>query len=84
MFTAAIIQIFYIVHVGILLLSVTCAYIADVNECEEENECDANAECQDTDGSYRCTCKSGFFGNGYKCTGASSNRAYNTTYPCVH
>ena len=42
----------------------------DVNECELEiDSCNSNADCMDTDGSYNCTCKLGFTGNGTACDG---------------
>lgn len=28
------------------------------------DNCDSNAECMDTEGSYNCSCVSGFVGNG--------------------
>ena len=28
------------------------------------DNCDSNAKCIDTEGSYNCSCNSGFFGNG--------------------
>ena len=31
--------------------------------------CDANAACTNTDGSYKCTCKNGYIGNGMFCSG---------------
>ena len=31
--------------------------------------CDANANCLNTGGSYRCSCKTGFTGNGKTCSG---------------
>ena len=45
--------------------------IADIDECSEKstNECDINANCMNTEGSYNCTCKIGFLGNGQNCTG---------------
>ena len=42
----------------------------DINECEAETaDCDDNAECINTEGSYDCTCKSGFTGNRTTCIG---------------
>ena len=43
---------------------------ADINECELETyPCHFNANCVDTDGSFNCTCREGFEGNGVNCTG---------------
>ncbi|XP_066026864.1 uncharacterized protein [Pocillopora verrucosa] len=41
----------------------------DTDEClNGTHGCDVNAECNNTLGSYKCTCKDGFQGNGTKCT----------------
>ncbi|XP_056013612.1 tolloid-like protein 1 isoform X2 [Ostrea edulis] len=38
------------------------------DECAQETEpCDTNAECFNTDGSFRCECKEGFIGDGFQC-----------------
>eukprot|EP00122_Pirum_gemmata_P014732 Pgem_evm1s13743 len=41
----------------------------DVNECADPtlNNCDSNASCTNTNGSYTCKCKNGFVGNGNNC-----------------
>ncbi|CAH3164390.1 unnamed protein product, partial [Porites lobata] len=45
----------------------------DTNECKPgKHRCDSNAFCNNTKGSYNCTCKPGYFGNGFNCTGYSS------------
>jgi hypothetical protein len=42
----------------------------DVNECATGfHECDVNAICTNTIGSYMCQCLTGFCGDGFKCTG---------------
>ncbi|CAH3041211.1 unnamed protein product, partial [Porites lobata] len=44
-------------------------YFADINECETgKHHCDSNAFCNNTKGSYICTCKPGYNGNGVNCT----------------
>ena len=48
--------------------SYTC--FVDVNECiTGDHNCDANADCNNTEGSFECTCKPGYSGNGVDCTG---------------
>ena len=46
-------------------------YIADDDECSDSilNNCDANAACTNTDGSFTCACNVGFSGDGTLCTG---------------
>ncbi|PFX13943.1 Brevican core protein, partial [Stylophora pistillata] len=41
----------------------------DINECTAKAHwCDANALCQNAEGSYKCVCKDGFTGDGKKCS----------------
>ena len=43
---------------------------ADVNECQNgEHNCDVNARCNNTFGSFNCTCLQGYSGNGVNCSG---------------
>ncbi|CAG5102437.1 Oidioi.mRNA.OKI2018_I69.chr1.g300.t1.cds [Oikopleura dioica] len=40
----------------------------DTNECgDESHNCDENATCKNTEGSYECYCKTGWEGNGKQC-----------------
>ncbi|KAF5795423.1 putative protein kinase RLK-Pelle-WAK family [Helianthus annuus] len=46
-------------------------YVAEgcknINECERGiHDCDHDAQCDDTDGSYECTCRKGYSGDGRK------------------
>ena len=41
----------------------------DIDECINATTCDANAECNNTYGSFLCTCNAGYEGNGFTCTG---------------
>ncbi len=41
----------------------------DIDECKGENLCHKFANCKNTNGSYLCSCKSGFFGDGFSCIG---------------
>ena len=43
----------------------------DVDECAGEgagNDCDPNATCTNTTGSFTCACNAGFIGDGFTCT----------------
>ncbi|KAL9962016.1 hypothetical protein ACROYT_G031070 [Oculina patagonica] len=49
---------------------------ADIDECTTNSHgCDVNAICKNTVGSYNCTCKPGFKGDGKKCTNFTMNSA---------
>ena len=43
----------------------------DIDECANNstNDCDTNANCTDTAGSYTCECQDGYTGNGTSCDG---------------
>lgn len=46
--------------------------IADMDECTNAcNDCHVNANCTNTVGSFNCTCKVGYTGNGRVCSGNS-------------
>ena len=45
-------------------------YFSDIDECSTSvRVCDANAICENTLGSYLCSCKAGYNGAGKTCTG---------------
>ena len=46
-------------------------FFSDIDECADSslNNCDSNADCTNTVGSFTCACNSGFSGNGTSCTG---------------
>ena len=45
----------------------------DINECDDGTaSCDVNAQCINTNGSYNCSCSSGYSGDGMTCTGMYS------------
>ena len=53
-----------------VLMIQSYTWFAEVNECTTGvNNCDANADCNNTEGSFECTCKPGYSGNGVHCTG---------------
>ena len=42
----------------------------DVDECTNgDSDCDTNARCTNTVGSYTCVCNSAYEGDGFNCTG---------------
>ena len=44
-------------------------FVLDINECEPVSPCHANATCNNTDGSFNCTCNDGYTGDGFTCDG---------------
>ena len=45
-------------------------FTTDIDECETNpHKCHEEAACNNTHGSYLCTCKPGFIGDGQNCTG---------------
>ena len=46
-----------------------------MDECASNfHDCDINAVCQNNVGSYACTCKAGYSGNGRTCDGKKRHR----------
>ena len=47
-------------------------FVLDIDECTVGTaNCDSNATCTDTEGSFTCTCNAGYTGDGTSCTGKS-------------
>lgn len=47
-----------------------CFYHVDIDECATGADvCDSKAACVNTNGSFICTCISGYSGDGITCTG---------------
>ncbi|XP_072172523.1 uncharacterized protein [Diadema setosum] len=69
-----------------LLLPDNIILLKDVDECAEFEEICRNGECQNTDGSYYCTCHPGYTGNGDICTDINEcfNDANNCTQVCIN
>ena len=45
----------------------------DIDECYTGlHNCDKNANCTNNEGSFTCTCKESFYGNGMDCNGKNS------------
>ena len=44
--------------------------LPDIDECLNRiHACDVSANCTNTDGSHKCTCKEGYTGDGHSCQG---------------
>ena len=51
-----------------LFSNVTLFKCVDIDECSASSPvCDINANCTNTRGSYYCTCKAGYTGDGKTC-----------------
>ena len=57
-------------YITSLLLLLYCI-LPDIDECSNKlaNECDINANCTNTAGSYNCQCRIGWSGKGKNCSG---------------
>ena len=64
------VRIFFWFSKHLMNLSYFCS---DINECASDrlNTCDENANCTDTIGGYNCSCKPGYEGDGFNCTGCN-------------
>lgn len=55
-------------HVNVIVLFQLSTL--DINECTLGTDtCDTNAKCTNTVGNFTCSCKTGFSGDGYSCSG---------------
>ena len=53
-----------------LIIYVLYILLSDIDECAlNDDGCDTNADCANIDSSYTCTCKTGWTGDGFTCTG---------------
>ena len=43
--------------------------ILDIKECSLPSSCHKDATCKELEGSYNCSCKEGYTGNGTHCEG---------------
>lgn len=58
--------VFYLLHIN-------CGF-SDVDECEiGAHNCDMHASCLNVPGSFKCSCREGWIGNGIKCIGEFAN-----------
>ena len=50
--------------------SISMFVVLDIDECGASSPvCDINANCSNTRGSYICTCRAGYTGDGKTCQG---------------
>jgi hypothetical protein len=47
-------------------------FFSDIDECEFD-PCDPDATCENSAGSFTCTCGSGYEGDGFKCEKSTVN-----------
>ena len=58
--------IYYLMHKSVINLLVSL----DIDECQNgAHNCDVNAQCDNLIGSFYCTCRRGYSGNGVVCSG---------------
>ena len=56
--------------VGLMCRATILCLDTDIHECNRGlDDCNMNATCVNTVGSYDCMCNTGFTGNGFTCTG---------------
>ena len=49
---------------------------SDINECTAADQlCDTNANCTNTQGSFYCSCSTGFAGDGEHCQGKNRTKS---------
>ena len=58
--------------------------VLDVNECTNgTHNCDNNASCQNSVGSFNCSCNPGYDGNGTTCFGMAFIECYVYNSSCI-
>ncbi len=62
----------------VLLMDSFLLYLTDIDECVL-SPCGINADCQDTEGSFICTCNDGYTGDGIICL-SNESRDFMSTY----
>ena len=65
-------QILIFYGLSIQLFTCNLKLISDIDECvvDTHHNCSSDAFCNNTHGSFNCTCKLGFTGDGENCTGS--------------
>jgi len=57
---------YYVVQ---LIHVILASYATDIDECSVSSPCSTNATCSNTNGSFICSCDSGYSGDGLTCDG---------------
>ena len=70
-YNAVIVTIYHNEATRDVVTNTVIKYSLDFDECAapDLNNCDENAECNNTIGSYTCSCHSGYYGDGFECLG---------------
>ena len=56
---------------------------ADIDECTiSTDNCDSNAICTNTIGSFTCACNQGYRGNGVNCNGMNNKKYRSSIMSC--
>ena len=70
----SVLIVFYSVHIHSQTTLLVSLLFLDIDECTEGSRCHKNADCKNTPGSFTCTCKKGFEGDGFvECEGKKKN-----------
>ena len=78
LFTTSHIYIYILIlSRNIFLTNFSVIDTTDIDECTLfDSPCHSNATCNNTVGSFQCTCNNGFSGNGIICTGTKIYKYY--------
>lgn len=64
-------QVLYVTLTNSLIYLLLYIRFIDVDECSDSGTCPANSWCNNTDGSYMCTCYQGYRQIGHQCQGST-------------
>ena len=67
----ALVMEFHSRHLDVLIINycTIIVIVVDIDECATDiDNCDINADCTNIEGSYTCTCRNLYFGDGLSCS----------------